>query len=113
MLGLYEQADDFRIDRPPSHTELLEWLANDFMRHGFDLKHTIRLILTSRTYQLRYNPAVEDHFDVGKPAEPRYVRSPSLRRLTAEEFLDSIRLATTSAWNNQKRAYLDKTSTAL
>ena len=52
-LGLFEPADDFRLERPASHPELLAWLADDLMRHGFDLKHTIRLILTSRTYQLR------------------------------------------------------------
>ena len=39
---------------------LLAWLADDFMRNGYNLKHTIRLILTSRTYQLKYDPALED-----------------------------------------------------
>ena len=39
-LGLFEPADDFRVDRQPSHPELLAWLADDFMRHGYDLKHT-------------------------------------------------------------------------
>ncbi|HEY3128489.1 MAG TPA: PSD1 and planctomycete cytochrome C domain-containing protein [Acidobacteriota bacterium] len=112
-LGLFEPADDFRLDRPPSHPALLEWLADDFMRGGYDLKHTIRLILTSRTYQLRYDPKLEDHFDVVKPAEPRYYRSPSLRRLTAEQLIDSIRTATTQILEPRKRTYLDKISTAL
>ena len=61
-LGLFEPADDFRLDVPASHPELLDWLAHDFVEHGCDLKHTIRLILTSRTYQLRYDPQLEDHF---------------------------------------------------
>jgi mono/diheme cytochrome c family protein len=89
-LGLFEPADDYREDTPPSHPELLDWLADDFVRHGYDVKRTTRLILTSRTYQLKYDPAVEDHFDVAKPKEPRYFRSPALRRLTEEQLLDSI-----------------------
>ncbi len=112
-LGLFEPADDFRLDRPPSHPELLEWLADDFMRHGYDLKRTIRLILSSRTYQLAYDPAREDRFDVAKPTEPRYFRSPSLRRMTAEQLIDSIRVAVTQKLDPRRRLYLDKTSTAL
>jgi Protein of unknown function (DUF1553)/Protein of unknown function (DUF1549) len=112
-LGLFEPQDDFRLDHPPAQPELLEWLADDFMRHGYDLKHTSRLILTSRTYQLRYDPALEDHFDVNKPEQSRYYRSPSLRRLTAEELLDSISLALGQKLEPQKRLYLDKASTAL
>src|SRR5262249_39361071 len=65
-LGLFEPVDDFRLSVPPSHPELLEWLAYDFMSHGYDLKHTIRLILNSRTYQTAYDPALEDHFDIAK-----------------------------------------------
>ena len=45
-LGLFEPVDDFRLDRPASHPALLDWLVDDFMRSGFDLQHTIRLILT-------------------------------------------------------------------
>jgi hypothetical protein len=111
-LGLFEPVDDFRLDRPASNPELLDWLADDFMRHNYDLKHTIRLILNSRTYQLRYNPAVEDHFNVQKPSEPRYARSPSLRRLTAEQFIDSIHKASAKTWD-EKRLFRTTTSTAL
>ena len=112
-LGLFEPQDDFRPDQPPTNPELLAWLADDFMRHGYDLKHSIRLILTSRTYQLRYDPELEDHFDVNAPQQARYYRSPSLRRLTAEELLDSIQVATTQKLDAQRRTYLDKASTAL
>ena len=112
-LGFFEPVDDFRLDQSPSHPELLEWLAQDFVRHGYDLKHTIRLILNSRTYQLAYNPVLADHFDVQKPKEPRYFRSPALRRLTAEQLIDSIRASTTHSWKNENRTYLDKGSTPL
>ena len=112
-LGLFEPQDDFRPDQPPTHPELLAWLADDFMRHGYDLKHSIRLILTSRTYQLRYDPELEDHFDLNHPQQARYYRSPSLRRLTAEELLDSVQVATTQKLDAQRRTYLDKACTAL
>src|SRR5205814_6486447 len=112
-LGLFEPVDDFRLDTPPSHPELLEWLAQDFVRHGCDLKHTIRLILTSRTYQLRYEPTLEDHFDVGKPGEARYFRSPSLRRLTAEQFMDGVRIAVDQTLSSSKRLFRSNNSTAL
>lgn len=112
-LGLFEPVDDYRADRPASHPELLDWLAYDFMRHRYDLKHTIRLILTSRTYQLKYDPALEDHFDIGKPSTPRYFESPSLRRLTAEELLDSIQLAALQKLNPTERLYKQPSSTDL
>jgi hypothetical protein len=92
-LGLVEPVDDFRSDRLGSHPELLEWLAHDFLKNGCDLKHTIRLILTSRTYQLAYDSAKADPFDIQEPDQPRLFRSPSLRRLTCEQLLDSIQLA--------------------
>lgn len=112
-LSLIEPADDYRSDVPASHPQLLEWLAYDFVEHGYDLKHTIRLILSSRTYQHRYDGALEDHFDAADRAAPRYFRSPALRRLTAEQQLDSIRMALRSKLNPGDRCYLDARSTAL
>lgn len=112
-LGLFEPADDYRADRPPSHPELLNWLAYDFMAHGYDIKHTIRLILTSRTYQLQYDPAREDRFDVSNPGLPRYYRSPTLRKLTAEQLIDSIRVAVTQKLDPTGRLYLQRKSTDL
>ncbi len=112
-LGLFEPADDFRADVPASHPELLDWLAYDFIEHGCDLKHTIRLILTSRAYQRRYDPGLEDHFSAGGKNAPRYFRSPSLRRLTAEQLLDSIRVAAGGKFVPAERAFLDVRSTAL
>ncbi len=112
-IGLFAPADDFRLDQPPSHPELLDWLADDFIHHGYDLKHTVRLILTSRTYQLRFDPQLEDHFDVAKPTVARYYRSPSLRRLTAEQLIDSIRLAMSQELELKQRMYLENASTML
>src|SRR5205085_31667 len=48
--GLFEPVDDF--DSNPQNSELLDWLAYDFMSHDYDAKHTLRQILLSRVYQL-------------------------------------------------------------
>jgi len=112
-LGLYEPADDFREDRQAVNPELLEWLAYDLMEHGFDLKHTIRRILNSHTYQAAYDPKLADGFDPAKPGAPRYFLSPSLRRLTAEQFLDSARVAVSQRFDPLLRVYNDESSSAL
>jgi hypothetical protein len=96
-----------------SHPELLDWLADDFVRHGYNLKHTIKLILNSRTYQLKFDPKLADQFDVDKPGAPRYFRSPALRRLTAEQLLDSINVALNQKDLGDGRAYTDDKSTPL
>ena len=50
--GIVDPVADFRVTNPPTHPELLEALAEDFIQHGYDLKHLIREIVQSRTYQL-------------------------------------------------------------
>ena len=50
--GIVDPVDDFRMTNPPSHPALLDQLAADFVEHHYDLRHAIRLIANSRTYQL-------------------------------------------------------------
>ncbi|MBL8223469.1 MAG: DUF1553 domain-containing protein, partial [Bryobacterales bacterium] len=42
-----------RNGKPPSHPELLDWLATEFMRSGWSMKAIHRLIVTSNTYRMR------------------------------------------------------------
>ncbi len=50
--GIVETAEDFGVrSSPPSHPELLDWLAVDFMEHGWSQKELLRLIVSSRTYR--------------------------------------------------------------
>ena len=50
--GIVDPVDDMRATTPSSVEGLLEALADDFVKSGFDTKHVIRQILNSRTYQL-------------------------------------------------------------
>lgn len=50
--GLVATTEDFgHQGEPPSHPELLDWLAVEFMDHGWSMKHMIRLIVTSAAYR--------------------------------------------------------------
>lgn len=50
--GIVETTEDFGVrSSPPSHPELLDWLAVDFMEHGWSQKQLLRLIISSRTYR--------------------------------------------------------------
>ena len=48
--GLVAGIDDFRETNPPSHPQLLDRLATDFVEQGYDLRHTLRIIATSDAY---------------------------------------------------------------
>jgi hypothetical protein len=51
-LGIVETENDFGTQGvPPSHPELLDWLATEFRDHGWSMKHIHRLIVTSATYR--------------------------------------------------------------
>ncbi|MSU51250.1 MAG: DUF1549 domain-containing protein [Opitutus sp.] len=51
-VGLIDPLDDIRAGNPPSNPELLQWLAQEFIQGGFDVRRLQRLICQSRTYQL-------------------------------------------------------------
>ena len=86
--GIVDPVDDFRSTNPPTHPQLLEALAADFKAHGHDLKHLIRLIVSSRTYQLSSAPNPTNRTD-----ETNYSRALP-RSLDAEVLLDAISSAT-------------------
>ncbi len=75
--GLVEPVDDFRATNPATHPELLTELADDFVTHGYDLRHTLKRIARSESYARSANTfpqnATDDRFyshALQKPLEP-------------------------------------------
>lgn len=81
--GLVEPIDDFRPTNPPSNPALLEALADDLAASGLRLKHLVRTIMLSRTYQLASEPNETNQDD-----ESQFSRA-VVRRLPAETLLDA------------------------
>lgn len=86
--GIVEPVDDFRVTNPPSHPELLERLAADFVELKFDAQKLMKRIILSRTYQLSAKPNATN--DEDRTAYSHYI----LRRLSAEQMADAIAQAT-------------------
>lgn len=99
--GLVEMTSDFGDSGPPpSHPELLDWLASEFMSGGWTLKRIHRLILTSKTYRMSSGV---DHCSKGLEIDPAntLLWRFNPRRLTAEEIRDAI-LAVSGTLNPQR-----------
>ena len=75
---------------PPTHPELLDWLAADFMDHGWSIKRTHRLIVTSATYRQSSDPLPAM---VAADPENRLVGRMNRRRLDLEQMRDSLTAA--------------------
>ena len=96
--GLVATSGDFGISgERPTHPQLLDWLASDFVRHGWDTKRLHRNILLSKTYRQR--STLTPHLMQVDP-ENRLLARMNLRRLEAEALRDSV-LAVTGALDRQ------------
>jgi hypothetical protein len=85
--GVVHPIDNLSQSNPPSHPALLDALAQGLAEHGFDLKWYIRELCNSRTYQLSSAGPVEE-------ASPRWFEQARTRPLSAEELIESWRVAT-------------------
>jgi hypothetical protein len=87
-VGLVDPVDDFRDSNPPSDPELLDDLARTFVASGYDLRYMIQGICLSRAYQ-RTSARTDASQDGTRPPARMTVKA-----LTAEQFFDSLALAT-------------------
>jgi len=71
---------------PPTHPELLDWLAVEFRESGWDLRHIIRLIVTSETYRQRAD--TREDLAVIDPDNQKLFARQSALRLPAEAVRD-------------------------
>lgn len=83
-VGLVEPVDDLRASNPPTNQQLWDYLRGEFVTSGYDLKHVMRLILNSRTYQLS-SATVPQNAD-----DDRHYSHYYARRLPAEVLLDAV-----------------------
>ena len=86
--GIVDPVDDLRTTNPPINPELLEALTKDFIEHRFDVRHLMRRIVTSQTYQRSSVANDSNRHDTlnFSHALPR--------RIPAEALLDSLVQAT-------------------
>jgi hypothetical protein len=96
--GLVEPLDV--MQNPAWNPDLLDWLAEDLVAHGYDLKRTLSVILTSEAYRL---PGVD--VPEAPPADLVF-RGPAVRRLSAEQFRDALGQLT-GVWAQKPEGGLD------
>jgi len=96
--ALADSPNDFgRMGQHPSHPELLDWLASEFLKNGQSMKNLHRMIVTSAVYrQVSSQNEVSDAID----AENQFLWRMNRRRLEAEEIRDSI-LAVSGKLNSE------------
>ncbi|MBI2431911.1 MAG: DUF1553 domain-containing protein [Candidatus Hydrogenedentes bacterium] len=81
--GIVHPEDDLRLTNPPSNEALLAALAKDTAEHGWDVKHLIRTIMNSASYQRSSQPS-----DPEAP-DDKYYSQYIIHRLKAEVILDA------------------------
>ncbi|MGL4551720.1 MAG: DUF1549 and DUF1553 domain-containing protein, partial [Gemmataceae bacterium] len=82
--GLVDPLDDFRESNPAVSEELLDALAEDLREHRFDLRHLVRRVMNSRTYQRSATPT-----PTGRDDETG-LASALIRPLQAEQLFDAM-----------------------
>ncbi|MDA1016738.1 MAG: PSD1 and planctomycete cytochrome C domain-containing protein [Planctomycetota bacterium] len=89
--GIVASVDDFgKMGQSPTHPELLDWLATDFMQHGWSLKRAIKQIVMSRVYRMASTPPpATDRAHEIDPNNTLLYRMP-IRRLQAESIRDAM-----------------------
>lgn len=87
-VGFVDPIDDFSERNAPSHPELLDALAKEFVAHKYDLKFLIRSITLSRAYQLSSRQTDS------KQSDPRLFAKMAVRGLTPEQIYDNLAQAT-------------------
>ncbi len=86
--GIVPTEFDFgRNGQPPTHPALLDWLADEFMSHGWSMKYMHRLIVTSRAYRMdsQTNPT-----NLSRDRDNRYLWRMNVRRMEGEVVRDSL-----------------------
>jgi len=100
--GFVEPVDDMSEDNPPSHPQLLAELAAEFSGSGFDIKHLIRCICNSETYQCSSEPVSGNEKDV------KLFSHQALKQLTEEQLFATLQITLPTFAAEVKRQLKDK-----
>ncbi|HEY4260973.1 MAG TPA: DUF1549 domain-containing protein, partial [Schlesneria sp.] len=91
--GIIDPVDDIRLSNPASNPELLDALTSDFVASGFNLKHLLRTMANSHTYQRTF---ATHHWNEDDDVNYSHATP---RRLAAEQLYDAIMTATGAPTN--------------
>ena len=108
-VGIVETPSNFgRLGRPPSHPDVLDWLAVEFVESGWSLKALVRQIMTSSVYRQTSLASTRGH---RRDPRNRWLSRMNRKRLDAEALKDTllwhagqVRRATAPGWKGSKRS---------
>jgi len=95
-VGIVDPPDQFTPANPPSNPQLLDWLASEFVKSGYDMKWLHRQIATSATYQRSWKPNRTNRNDI------RNFSRAVPRRIPAEVVYDAMKQATAATSKQQE-----------
>ncbi|WP_149494754.1 DUF1553 domain-containing protein [Roseiconus lacunae] len=98
--GFVEPVHDWE-GQQASHSELLEWLARDFVAHDYDFRHLVQRIVSSKLYQRK---AVGENAEA--TPELRFFAAPDRRRMSAEQIVDCLHVATGQSINVEELTFV-------
>jgi hypothetical protein len=103
-LGIVTPLDQMHSENPPSHPELLSWLARDTASHDYDLKRLIRGIVLSKAYSR------SSRYD-SDPPDPRLFALARLKPMTPLQLATSLKIAATdpASLDGKKAEEFEKT----
>jgi hypothetical protein len=96
-IGLVNPLDQMHSENPPSHPELLNWLAKDTAEHGYDLKRLIRGIVMSQTYSR------SSRYPTESMPDPKLFAVAKLKPLTPMQLATSLKIAATDPANYENK----------
>ncbi|MHB1425764.1 MAG: DUF1549 and DUF1553 domain-containing protein [Gemmataceae bacterium] len=107
-VGIVEPVDDLNDENKPSHPELLDELANQFVRHGFDYRFLIRAIALSKTYQL------SSVYPSAAQPDLRLFAYVPVKGLSQDQLIESLSqtIGVPSLAANQRRNFFDPSQTS-
>jgi hypothetical protein len=91
--GFVMPLDQMHEENPPSHPQLLRWLARDLIEHKYDLRRLVRGIVLSQAYSR------SSKYDLDEHPSQNYFAIANLRPLTPMQYARSLSLATADPQN--------------